>query len=95
MLHKVFSNPFFCRLFSPLSCLGKWVTEQRSKYKRYEKGESTNLTADQIQTLKEWGFKFEGAIKQPENKAKAASWEERFKQLLEWKGTCTENPIRK
>ena len=73
--------------------LGKWVTEQRSKYKRYNLGQPTNLTSEQIETLTGWGFSFAPAITQPTNKAAPASWEERFKELLKWKGKLSILPI--
>jgi hypothetical protein len=42
------------------SQLAKWVSAQRSEFKRFRKGTSSLLTPDQIQQLRDIGFKFKG-----------------------------------
>ena len=42
------------------SPLAKWVSFQRSEYKRFKKGRDALLTLDQIEKMKELGFKWKG-----------------------------------
>ena len=42
------------------SSLAKWVSTQRSEYRRFKKGRDTLITLDQIGQLNEIGFKWKG-----------------------------------
>ena len=42
------------------SPLAKWVSAQRSEYKRFCKGQASLLTMDQMEQLKNIGFKWSG-----------------------------------
>lgn len=42
------------------SALAKWVSYQRSEYQRFKKGRDSLLTLDQIEKLKDLGFKWKG-----------------------------------
>jgi hypothetical protein len=65
--------------------LGKWVLDQRKKYKMLKNGEKTNLTEDQVQMLTEWGFSWDNKIKVPPVIAERKPWEYRFQQLVAFK----------
>lgn len=38
------------------SALGRWISKQRAAYKKYRKGEKSNMTADKIRRLESIGF---------------------------------------
>eukprot|EP00539_Tryblionella_compressa_P007148 CAMPEP_0178763542 /NCGR_PEP_ID=MMETSP0744-20121128/17227_1 /TAXON_ID=913974 /ORGANISM="Nitzschia punctata, Strain CCMP561" /LENGTH=234 /DNA_ID=CAMNT_0020418485 /DNA_START=55 /DNA_END=759 /DNA_ORIENTATION=- len=67
------------------SGLGKWVYDQRDKYRQMKEGKKTNLTEEQIRRLDDWGFNWEFKLKMPQQRTKPASWEQRFQELCKYK----------
>eukprot|EP00980_Cylindrotheca_fusiformis_P026232 scaffold15521_cov119-Cylindrotheca_fusiformis.AAC.6 len=65
--------------------LGKWVLDQRKKYKMLKNGEHTNLTEDQVSKLTEWGFTWDNKIKVPEVIVERRPWDHRFQDLIAFK----------
>ena len=65
--------------------VGSWMQHTRGYYTRFQRGEKVPITAEQIDQLKRWGFKFETGVKKPVNPAKPKSWEGRFEELLQYK----------
>ena len=68
-----------------LDGLGKWCTDQRVKYHKFQKGEPSNLTEEKIQKLTEWGFHWEYKLKRATNPEPVRPWNYRLGQLKEFK----------
>jgi len=45
--------------YSPNPALGRWVSTQRSEYKKFQQGRSKHMTQDKIDKLNQLGFKWE------------------------------------
>jgi hypothetical protein len=65
--------------------LGRWVTDQRSKYRQLQKGEPTNLTQEQADHLTALGFTWDLGIKLPKHRHPTQSWDETYADLLAYK----------
>jgi hypothetical protein len=65
--------------------LGQWVLTMRRQYKLFKNGKKSTLTQERFDRLTEWGFRWETNIKTPEFVSPAMSWDERYKQLVEYK----------
>ena len=67
-------------LYSDNPKLGKWVANQRYKFKLHQEGKPSSMTAERIQELESVGFQW-GTSKTDLR----SSWNERFEQLREFK----------
>ena len=65
-------------LYSDNPKLGKWVANQRYKFKLHQEGKPSSMTAERIQELESVDFEWEV-------RAHNGSWNERFDQLREFK----------
>lgn len=66
-----------------LDGLDSWTQGIRAKRKAMLKGDQTNLTEEQVQTLDEMGFLWE--VIKPGQRQPIKSWEERLKDLINYK----------
>jgi len=66
--------------------LGKWISEQRLKYRYLQEGKPTNLSREQVEKLNGLGMVWQ-VIKQPpaHQRADKKPWAVRFQELLEFK----------
>ena len=72
------------KLYSDNPKLGYWVAKQRARYRLYQEGKPSHMTAERIQELENVGFKWDV-------RAHIVSWNERFEELREFKvefGNC-------
>jgi hypothetical protein len=65
--------------------LGRWVKDQRSKYRQLQKGEPTNLTQERADRLTALGFTWDLGIKMPKHRHPMQSWDETYADLLAYK----------
>lgn len=70
--------------------LGRWVDNQRSRYKLKKQGKPAKITAERIDLLNKIGFEWDASMKSA-NQKDEVRWMKRYAELLEYKkqhGDC-------